>query len=151
MHFNYGFNYFPETNKNANNYETLGTVFCYIIDIQYTLIFISFSIQMIEEKEQRLKKLLERQGIGEVKYILTWFFNYLLVGLISDIAVIVSMIVIMDTLHGLFILNIILYILAQFPLIYLIVTICSTKKSGIIVVNLIEFSTLVVGFIIQMG
>ena len=151
IHFHYGFNSFPEANANAINYEALGTIFCYIIDIQYTLIFLSFSIQMIEEKEQKLKKLLERQGIGEIRYILTWFFNYLLVGLISDIVFIVSMIVIMDSLHGLFILNIILYVLAQFPLIYLIVTICSTKKSGLILVNIIAFSTLVIGFILQMG
>ena len=40
---------------------------------------------MIEEKELKLKKLLERQGIGEIKYILSWFLNYLLVGLLSDV------------------------------------------------------------------
>ena len=151
INFHYGFNSFPEANKDPNNYELLGPVFCYVISIQYSLVFLTFSIQMIEEKEQKLKKLLERQGIGEIKYILSWFINYLLVGLISDIAMIVAMIVIMDSLLGLFILNLILYVLAQFPLIYLIVTICSTKKSGLILVNIIAFSTLVIGFILQMG
>ena len=57
----------------------------------------------------------------------------------------------METLQGLFIINILLFILAQFPLMYLIVSLCSTKKSGIILVNVISFSTLVVGFILQMG
>ena len=149
--FKYGFNSFPKANKDPTDFEILGTVFCYIITFQYTLIFLSFSIQMIEEKELKLKKLLERQGIGEIKYILSWFLNYLIVGLLTDIALIIAMIVILDSLQGLFILNIILYVLAQFPLIYLIVTICSTKKSGIILVNIIGFASLVIGFIIPMG
>ena len=151
INFKYGFNSFPEANKDPTNYEILGTIFCYIITLQYTLIFLSFSIQMIEEKELKLKKLLERQGIGEIKYILSWFLNYLLVGLFTDVVLIFAMIVILDSLEGLFILNIILYVLAQFPLIYLIVSICSTKKSGIILVTIIGFASLVIGFIIPMG
>ena len=151
IEFKYGFNSFPEANKDPTNYEILGAVFCYIITFQYTLIFLSFSIQMIEEKELKLKKLLERQGIGEIKYILSWFLNYLLVGLLSDVVLIIGTIVALDSLQGLFILNLILYVLAQFPLIYLIVSIISTKKSGIILVNIIGFASLVVGFIIPMG
>ena len=151
IQFHYGYNSFPKAIKSTNNYDILGTIFSYVLGIQYTLIFLSFSIQMIEEKEQKLKKLLERQGIGEVKYILSWFINYLLVGLLTDIVIIIAMCVIMETLQGLFIINILLFILAQFPLMYLIVSLCSTKKSGIILVNVISFSTLVVGFILQMG
>ena len=151
IHFQFGFNSYPKTLKDTDSYDILGTVFSYIVDIQYTFIFLSFTLQMLEEKEQKLKKLLERQGISEVQYILTWFINYFLVGLITDIVLIVTMIVLMKTLQWLFILNIIFFILAQFPLMYLIVIICSTKKKGIILVNIICFTTLVVGFILRMG
>ena len=151
IYFKYGFNSFTKANKDPMDFEVLGTIFCYIITFQYTLIFLSFTIQMIEEKELKLKKLLERQGIGEIKYILSWFLNYLLVGLFTDIVLIIAIIVLLDSLQGLFILNIILYVLAIFPLIYLIVTICSTKKSGIILTNIIGFASLVIGFIIPMG
>ena len=51
----------------------------------------SFTIQMIEEKELKLQKLLERQGIGEIKYILSWFINYLIVGIFTDITIIFAM------------------------------------------------------------
>ena len=151
IHFHLGFNSYPKTLKDSDNYEILGSVFSYIVDIQYTFIFLSFTIQMLEEKEQKLKKLLERQGIGEVQYILSWFINYLLVGIITDIVLIATMIVLMKTLQWLFVLNIILFVLAQFPLMYLIVIICSTKKKGLILVNIISFTTLVVGFILRMG
>ena len=79
IHFQFGFNSYPKTLKDTDNYDILGSVFSYIVDIQYTFMFLSFTIQMLEEKEQKLKKLLERQGISEVQYILTWFINYLLV------------------------------------------------------------------------
>ena len=151
IHFQFGFNSYPKTLKDTDNYEILGSVFSYIVDIQYTLIFLSFTIQMLEEKEQKLKKLLERQGIGEVQYVLSWFINYLFVGLITDIVLIITMIILMKTLQWLFILNIILFVLAQFPLMYLIVIICSTKKKGLILVNIVCFTTLVVGFILRMG
>ena len=151
IHFQFGFNSYPKTLKDADSYDILGSVFSYIVDIQYTFIFLSFTVQMLEEKELKLKKLLERQGIGEIKYILSWFINYLLVGLFTDIVLIITMAVLMKTLQWLFVLNIILFVLAQFPLMYLIVIICSTKKKGIILVNIVCFTTLVVGFILRMG
>ena len=150
--FKYGYNSFPESiEDNGNYYEILGIISSYTIVLQYTFIFIFFSIQMIEEKDQKLQKLLERQGIGEIKYILSWFINYLIVGLFSDIIIILAMIAFMQTLHGLFIVNIILLVLAQFPLIYLIIIISSNKKNGIIIVNIICFPTYVIGFILEEG
>ena len=151
VHFHYGYNSFPEAIDNPDDYSILGIVFSYVIDFQYTLTFLSFCVQMIEEKELKLQKLLERQGIGEIKYILSWFINYLLVGLLADIVIIFAMYVFMNSLQGLIIVNIIFYVLAQFPLIYLIYVISSSKKKGIIITNIIAFSTLVVGFVIQEG
>ena len=110
IHFQFGFNSYPKTLKDTDSYDILGTVFSYIVDFQYTFIFLSFTLQMLEEKEQKLKKLLERQGISEVQYILTWFINYFLVGLITDIVLIVTMIVLMKTLQWLFVINIILFV-----------------------------------------
>ena len=151
IQFQYGYNSFPKATDDPENYSTLGTIFSYIIDFQYTLVFLSFSIQMIEEKELKLQKLLERQGIGEIKYILSWFINYLLVGLFTDIVIIFAMCIFMQSLQGLIIVNLIFFILAQFPLIYLIFILCSNKKNGVILSNNISFSTLVVGFILMSG
>ena len=151
IHFQYGYNSFPEAVEDPETYSILGIVFSYVIAFQYTLTFISFSIQMIEEKELKLQKLLERQGIGEIKYILSWFINYFLVGLLSDIVIIFAMYVFMNSLQGLIIVNIIFYVIAQFPLIYLIYIISANKKNGAIISNIISFSTLVVGFILLEG
>ena len=99
----------------------LGIMFVFVL--QFSLVNYNINMRMISEKEAKLDILLERQGIGEVKYILSWFINYLLVGLITDIVLIITMIVLMKTLQWLFVLNIILFVLAQFPLMYLIVII----------------------------
>ena len=152
IRFKYGYNSFPEAiDDNGNYYEILGRISSYTIVLQYTFIFLFISYQMVEEKEQKLQKLLERQGIGEIKYILSWFINYLIVGLFSDIIIILAMIFFMQTLHGLFIVDIILFVLAQFPLVYLIIIISSNIKNGMILVNIIGFSTLAIGSILEEG
>ena len=151
IQFQYGFNSFPESFNESENFLNIGIIFSYIITFQYALSFLSFTIQMIEEKELKLQKLLERQGIGEIKYILSWFINYLIVGLFTDITIIFAMCIFMQSLQGLIIVNLLFFVLAQFPLIYLIYIISSTKKNGVILANIICFSTLVVGFISTEG
>jgi hypothetical protein len=58
----------------------------YLVTLQFSLIFLSFSIQMLEEKEQKLEKLLERQGISTKKYILSWLLNFMIVSLMANIS-----------------------------------------------------------------
>ena len=76
IQFNLGLNSYPPAIKNSRNYDTIELVLGYLITLQFSFIFLSFSIQMLEEKDLKLEKLLERQGIGALKYILSWLLNF---------------------------------------------------------------------------
>ena len=106
---------------------------------------------MLEEKDQKLEKLLERQGIGTFKYILSWFFNYLIVALLANIGCILGSTQILKSFYELFFVDIILYNLAQFSLLFFIITISTNKKSGMILVNLLCFGSLVIGYVLTQG
>ena len=124
---------------------------CYIVGMQFSFIFLSFSIQMLEEKDLKLEQLLERQGIGIIKYISSWFINFIFVGFLANIACILGGSQILQNFLGLFFIDLILYNLSQFSLLYFIVNISTNKKSGIILVNLLCFGSFVVGLVLNQG
>ena len=151
LDFNLGLNSYPPSVKDSTNFDDLEPVLGYLITLQFSFIFLSFSIQMLEEKDQKLEKLLERQGIGKLKYNFSWLINFIFVGLIADIACILGGTQILKSFLGLFIIDIILYNLSQFSLLLFIVTITPNKKSGIILVNLLDFGSLVIGYVLTQG
>ena len=134
IHFNFGLNSYPPAVKNPKNYDTLEPILGYFVAMQFSLIFLSFSIQMLEEKDMKLEKLLERQGIGNFKYIASWFINYLFVSLFANIASLMGSFQILESFYGLFIFYLILYNISLFSLSFFIVSISNNKKSGIILV-----------------
>ena len=149
--FNLGLNSFPPSVKDPQNYDTLEPVLSYLITMQFSFIFLSFSIQMLEEKDQKLEKLLERQGISTTKYVLSWLINYLFVGLLADIGCILGGSQILKSFFSIYILDIILFNFSQFALLFFIVTVSTNKKSGIILVNLLCFGSLVIGYVLTQG
>ena len=151
IHFNFGLNSYPPAVENPKNYDTLEVVLGYIISMQFSFIFLSFSIQMLEEKDMKLEKLLERQGIGTLKYITSWFINFLIVSLLANIASLMGSFQILDSFFGLFILDLILFNISQFSLIFFIVTLSTNKKSGIILVNLLCFGSMILGYVLTQG
>ena len=151
LHFNLGLNSYPPSVKNPTNFDNLEPVLSYLITIVFSFVFLSFSIQMLEEKDQKLEKLLERQGISTFKYVISWLINYLFVGLIADIACILGGSQILESFFGLYLIDILLYNLSQFSLLLFIVTSSSNKKSGIILINLFCFGSLVLGYVLTQG
>ena len=151
IHFNLGLNSYPKAVKNPRDYSIIEPMPGYLITMQFTFIFLCFSIQMLEEKEQKLEKLLERQGINQIKYLLSWFFNFLIVSIFTNAACIFGGYQLLQTFMGLYILDLILFNLSTFSLMLLIVTISKNKKIGIILVSLISFGSLVLGYILTIG
>ena len=151
IHFNLGLNSYPKAVKNPRDYSIIEPMPGYLITMQFTFIFLCFSIQMLEEKEQKLEKLLERQGINQIKYLLSWFFNFLIVSIFTNAACIFGGYQLLQTFMGLYILDLILFNLSTFSLMLLIVTISKNKKIGIILVCLISFGSLVLGYILTIG
>ena len=107
IHFSLGFNSYPRAVKNPSNLTSLEPVLSFLITMQFTFVFISFCIQMLEEKEQKLEKLLERQGIVFSKYLGSWFINFFIVAILTNVAIFFGGFQIIKCLRGLFVLDII--------------------------------------------
>ena len=149
INFTLGFNSFPESVKNHIRYDYFEVTLCYLIGFPFTFIFIYFSMQMLDEKESKLEKLLERQGINFLKYFFTWFINFIIVSLLSIAATIFGGIAILDSFLGLYILVVFLFILSLFFLMFLIFTVSKNKKTGLILVNLIGIGSFIVGLVLS--
>ena len=149
--FKLGFNSYPKSVKNPRNYDITEIIIGFLITMQFTLIFLSFGVQMLEEKEQNLEKLLERQGINHIKYILSWFINYIIVCLLSDIAFIIGGVQILQCLYGIYILNLLLFNLGIFSLMLFFVIISKDKKTGLLLINLFGFGSMIFGYVLTQG
>ena len=149
--FKLGFNSYPKSVKNPRNYDIIEIIIGFLITMQFTLIFLSFGVQMLEEKEQNLEKLLERQGINHIKYILSWFINYIIVCLLSDIAFIIGGVQIFQCLYGIYILNLLLFNLGIFSLMLFFVIISKDKKTGLLLINLFGFGSMIFGYVLTQG
>ena len=151
IHFSLGFNSYPRAVKNPSDMTSLEPILSYLITMQFTFVFLSFSIQMLEEKEQKLEKLLERQGISFPKYLGSWIINFFIAGLLTNVAIFFGGFQILKCVRGLFVLVIILFNFGIFFLMLFIVTVSKNKKVGLILVNLIGFVSLVIGFVLNQG
>ena len=151
IHFNFGLNSYPPAVKNPNDFSTIEPLISYLITMQFTFVFLSFSIQMLEEKEQKLEKLLERQGISFSKYLGSWLINFLIVTILTNISLIFGGFLILQSFWGLYVIDIILFNLGSFFLMLFIVTISKSKKVGLLLVNLICFGSLVFGYVLNQG
>ena len=80
LKMNIGFNSYPEHYRYSDtNTFSFYTLLSFIISLQFSIIGYNFNMRMIDEKENRLNILLERQGISKFKYHISWlisFFNY---------------------------------------------------------------------------
>ena len=151
IHFNFGLNSYPPSVKNPRNYDIIEVMLSYLITMQFTFVFLSFSIQMLEEKEQKLEKLLERQGITLFKYLFSWLINFFIASILTNLAIILGGYQILQSLYGIYILDLFLFNLSLFSLLLLIVTLSKNKQTGLILVNLIGFGSLVFGYILTQG
>ena len=151
LHFFLGLNSFPSMVKNPLEYESIGLLFSLSITMQFCFVFMFFSAQMMEEKEQKLEKFLQRQGIDEKKYIFSWFINFIFVGLLTNISCVLLCMQILNSFLGLFFIELILFNIALFALLLFIVTLSSSLKIGMILVNFFSFGSFIVGYVLVQG
>ena len=148
INFKFGFNSFPKSVKNFEDYTTVQQLVGMIASLQYTGIFICFAIQMLQEKDLKLEKLLERQGVFKVKYAMSWFINFLIVTLPTNLDFFFGGLLVFGNYRILLIIDIILWIFAQFALIYFIVTVSPNKKGGIIIAVIVSAGSMMTGSIL---
>jgi len=151
IHFNFGLNSYPKSVKNPRNYYNIELLLSCLITLQFTFVFLSLSAQMLEEKEKNLEKFLERQGINHIKYLLSWFITFIIVSLLTNIAIVIGGFALLQTFFGIYILDLILFNLGSFTLLMFLVGISRNKKYGLLLVNICQFGSLALGYVLTLG
>ena len=105
-----GFNSYPEHYRftDYNTYSFYSTV-SFIIALQFSIIGYNFNMRMIDEKENKLFILLERQGISKMDYFISWLFTYYTVFSFSIIAFTKYLFYYISFRYILILINILLY------------------------------------------
>ena len=145
----YGFNKYPDSYRVSEGGEsTMESLISFLVTLEFALISYNINMRMIDEKEHKLNKLLERQGISKSQYNLSWFFTHFAV---SSISIIGFILLLIGTTYGhyyLTIINVLLYSLSLFT-VCLFFTVCiSTTKTGATAIKFYHFGSLFLGFVI---
>ena len=120
-------------------------IFSIIISFQFTMTSYFFCMRMIEEKEQKLIELLERQGISKKKYFFSWLITYLFI-IIPPVFIIMIFYLSIFSVHLLlFTLNIILFVISLYLYTYFLYTCISKSQTGSILIKLINCASSILG------
>ena len=123
----------------------LVTSFTVIMSIQFAMTTYFFNMRMIDEKEKKLTILLDRQGVSQKDYYLSWMIYYFILTSIPFLAFLFYYIVYVPHHVFLFLLNLILFLISLFPYTCLLYVSISTTKTGAILIKFINFTTALIG------
>ena len=119
-----------------------------LISFQFTITSYFFCMRMIDEKEKKLTKLLERKGISKKNYFFSWLFPYLLIIIPPLIIYIISYYFIYPFHISLFIINLILFAFSLYLFIFFLFTCISKSQTGSILIKLINLTSSILGMIL---
>ena len=142
-----GFNSYPE---HYSIYKSTGVVsiYSFLIVLEFSLISYSFNMRMIDEKENKLNILLERQGISKFKYNISWLITFYA---LFSMSIISSIIFIYGFIYFHFFYLLLTFLLLTFSLFSACVFFCTcikSTKTGATAVKLFNFGSILLGFVI---
>ena len=144
-----GFNSYPEHYRYSDtNTFSFYTLLSFIISLQFSIIGYNFNMRMIDEKENRLNILLERQGISKFKYHISWLITFYVLFLFSIISFSMFIFTSISYRHILTIINMILFTLSIFSSCVFFTTCIQTTKTGTTAVKFFNFGSILLGFVI---
>ena len=127
------------------NAEEVLFYFCILISFQFTITSYFFCMRMIDEKEKKLTKLLERQGISKRKYFFSRLLAYLVI-IIPPLIIYILFYLFFFQFHiVLFIPNIILFVFSLYLFTYFLYICISKSQTGSILIKLINLSSSTLG------
>ena len=146
-----GYNKYPDSHRYVDTtsekfYQVI--LMSFLVTLQFALISYNINMRMIDEKENKLNNLLERQGMSKSQYTFSWFLTYFSVSLISLVAIIL---LIYGTTHGkiyLFVINMILFLISSFSVCVFFNVCIKTVKTGATALKFYNFGTLFLGFVL---
>ena len=147
----FGINSYPDsykfTEENDPYLYTLLTGF--LITLQFSLSGYSFNLRMIDEKENKLNLLLERQGISKIQYNVSWLITYIALFLLSIVGSILFLLGMTKFHPVLVIINVVLFSICIYCVSIFFTTCIKTIKTGGTAVKFYNFGLLLMGFIIS--
>ena len=116
-----------------------------IISFEMTLLSYYLTERMIEEKENKLNDFLERQGISKKKYALSWYVTYSILSILPFISFMCFGGFFFIFNYGFFLINLILYFISIYSVIYFFYTVIDSLKKGSIIIKLFNFVSTIIG------
>ena len=142
-----GFNSYPEHYR--KDYSTaIVSFYSFLIILQFSLISYSFNMRMIDEKENKLNILLERQGISKFKYNISWLITFYA---LFSMSIISSIVFIYCFIYFHFLYLLLSFVLLTFSLFSVCVffsTCIKSTKTGATAVKFFNFGSILLGFVI---
>ena len=144
-----GYNPYPNNYRfTDNNGSMFRSFLSFIITLQFSLIAYNFNLRMIDEKENKLNILLERQGISKLEYNASWLITFYSLFLLTIIAFTLYIFSIIIFHHLLFIIDMILFSFCIFCVCIFFTTWMKTTKGGTTAVKFYNFGSILLGFVI---
>ena len=120
----------------------------FVIALQFSLIAYNFNLRMIDEKENKLNILLERQGISKFKYNSSWLITYYSLFSLSIVAFIIFLLSYVNFHYFLVIINIIVFSFSVYCVCIFFTTCIKSTKEGATAIKFYNFGSILLGFVI---
>ena len=145
----FGINSYPDhyNFSQENDFKTI-SIISFIISLQFSLIAYNFTLRMIDEKENKLNILLERQGISKFKYNSSWLITFYALFSFSIIAFIVFLKGFMRFHFVLIILNLLPFSFSIYSVCIFFTTCIKSTKTGTTAVKFYNFGSILLGVVI---
>ena len=145
----FGFNLYPDHYRYTDSNDIMTCSFIsFIIVLQFSLIAYNFNIRMIDEKENKLNILLERQGISKLKYNISWLITFYVLFSFTIIAFILYLFKLIIFHCFLALLNILFFSFAIYSVCTFFTICIQTTKTGTTAVKFYNFGSVLLGFVI---
>ena len=146
---NLGLNSYPEHYKlSENNYLSANSLLSFLIALQFSIIGYNFNMRMIDENENKLFILLERQGISKFTYMLSWLFTFYTVFSFSIYSFTKYTFFFLHFRYTLTIINMILFSFSIFASCIFFTTCIKSAKTGTTAVKFFNFGSILLGFVV---
>ena len=144
-----GFNPYPDHYFFADSDTNMSCSFIsFIIVLQFSLISYNFNLRMIDEKENKLNILLERQGISKFKYNCSWLITFYSLFVFSIFSFLVLIYGNIQFHYFLPFVTMILFTFSIFSVCIFFTTCIKTTKTGSTAIKFYNFGSIFLGFVI---
>ena len=148
----FGINPYPKHYRFTDEYDYgFYSFLAFVITLQFSLISYNFNLRMIDEKENKLNILLERQGISKFKYNCSWLITFFSLFFLSILGTILILISYLQFHYAIVIINAILFSFSIYCVCIFFTTCLKTTKTGTTAVKFYNFGSILLGFVIVLS